>query len=208
MRRFFAAAAIAAALGAASAASATTFTGTYDVTDYHSGSNGGLNIDIQDAAPSGTSLGLGNMNFGDVKVVDLFYIWAGEDVGSDDTGSDPIAVKFNFTSPVGSGTVNGDTWGVTGQFEHGVVHWDGPININFGAAGTMNIALNNATFYEEPDCWRDCNNNYKALIKGTFTLNGPAGGAVPEPASWAMMITGFGLAGATLRRRRTAAAAA
>ena len=27
-------------------------------------------------------------------------------------------------------------------------------------------------------------------------------GAVPEPASWAMMITGFGLAGATLRRRR------
>ena len=29
--------------------------------------------------------------------------------------------------------------------------------------------------------------------------------AVPEPASWALMIMGFGLAGATLRRRRTAA---
>jgi hypothetical protein len=28
--------------------------------------------------------------------------------------------------------------------------------------------------------------------------------AVPEPASWAMMIMGFGLAGATLRRRRVA----
>lgn len=28
------------------------------------------------------------------------------------------------------------------------------------------------------------------------------GGAVPEPAAWALMITGFGLAGATLRRRR------
>lgn len=28
-----------------------------------------------------------------------------------------------------------------------------------------------------------------------------ATGAVPEPASWALMITGFGLAGATLRRR-------
>lgn len=28
-----------------------------------------------------------------------------------------------------------------------------------------------------------------------------ATGAVPEPASWAMMITGFGLAGAALRRR-------
>lgn len=29
--------------------------------------------------------------------------------------------------------------------------------------------------------------------------------AVPEPTSWALMIMGFGLAGATLRRRRTAA---
>lgn len=31
-------------------------------------------------------------------------------------------------------------------------------------------------------------------------------GGVPEPASWALMISGFGLAGATLRRRRTVAA--
>ncbi|MBI1200442.1 MAG: PEP-CTERM sorting domain-containing protein [Phenylobacterium sp.] len=27
-------------------------------------------------------------------------------------------------------------------------------------------------------------------------------GAVPEPATWAVMILGFGLAGGTLRRRR------
>jgi len=32
------------------------------------------------------------------------------------------------------------------------------------------------------------------------------GGAVPEPAAWALMIAGFGLAGATLRRRRALAA--
>lgn len=31
------------------------------------------------------------------------------------------------------------------------------------------------------------------------------GGVVPEPASWAMMIAGFGLAGASLRRRRSVA---
>jgi hypothetical protein len=31
--------------------------------------------------------------------------------------------------------------------------------------------------------------------------------AVPEPATWAMLVAGFGLAGATLRRRRTAIAA-
>ncbi len=29
------------------------------------------------------------------------------------------------------------------------------------------------------------------------------GGAVPEPATWAMMVAGFGLAGAAMRRRRT-----
>lgn len=32
------------------------------------------------------------------------------------------------------------------------------------------------------------------------------GGAAPEPAAWTMMIAGFGLAGAALRRRRMAAA--
>jgi len=29
----------------------------------------------------------------------------------------------------------------------------------------------------------------------------PPSGGVPEPASWALMIAGFGLAGAALRRR-------
>ena len=40
----------------------------------------------------------------------------------------------------------------------------------------------------------------------TQTGGGGGGGAVPEPASWALMISGFGLAGATLRRRRALAA--
>lgn len=35
---------------------------------------------------------------------------------------------------------------------------------------------------------------------------GVTSGAVPEPASWAMMIAGFGLAGTTMRRRQTMAA--
>jgi hypothetical protein len=39
------------------------------------------------------------------------------------------------------------------------------------------------------------------------TITGPRDtDAVPEPAAWALMITGFGLAGATLRRRRAAIA--
>lgn len=59
-----------------------------------------------------------------------------------------------------------------------------------------------------------------ALTPGTYQLTGittssPAGAggaflqlastaAVPEPASWTMLITGFGLVGAAARRRRTA----
>jgi hypothetical protein len=37
-------------------------------------------------------------------------------------------------------------------------------------------------------------------------LAAPGGGAVPEPSGWALMIAGFGGAGAMLRRRRAAAA--
>jgi len=36
----------------------------------------------------------------------------------------------------------------------------------------------------------------------------PRGSAVPEPATWAMMIAGFGLIGAAARRRRSGMAAA
>jgi|AraplaCL_Cvi_mCL_1032061.scaffolds.fasta_scaffold00023_279 hypothetical protein len=43
-------------------------------------------------------------------------------------------------------------------------------------------------------------NNDSALGIGEVQF---LGGAVPEPASWAMMVTGFGLAGAALRRKRS-----
>ena len=52
------------------------------------------------------------------------------------------------------------------------------------------------------------------VVKGTSGGNGSFAGtlsfelsAVPEPASWTLMIVGFGAAGAALRRRRTMAAA-
>jgi len=64
--------------------------------------------------------------------------------------------------------------------------------------------------------WHTVPLNYKASTEGYFTLNGPGFApfkldnirysaftiGVPEPASWAMMIAGFGAVGATMRRRR------
>jgi hypothetical protein len=43
---------------------------------------------------------------------------------------------------------------------------------------------------------------------GGFELDNVTIGAVPEPASWVMLIAGFGLVGAAARRRRTAVVAA
>jgi hypothetical protein len=45
------------------------------------------------------------------------------------------------------------------------------------------------------------------LYRGDFEILSSGGGAVPEPATWGMMILGFGIAGASLRHRRKAAAA-
>lgn len=44
------------------------------------------------------------------------------------------------------------------------------------------------------------------LLLAATADGGPVGG-VPEPASWAMLIAGFGLTGAAMRRRRVAATA-
>ena len=46
--------------------------------------------------------------------------------------------------------------------------------------------------------------NYRVVgVPGGAVVNPPGGGAVPEPATWAMMVAGFGLLGGSLRRRRT-----
>ena len=38
-------------------------------------------------------------------------------------------------------------------------------------------------------------------VRGTLTVSNVTG-AVPEPATWAMMIVGFGMAGAAMRRHK------
>ncbi|MFN7177077.1 MAG: PEPxxWA-CTERM sorting domain-containing protein, partial [Thermaurantiacus sp.] len=50
------------------------------------------------------------------------------------------------------------------------------------------------------------NPNYFLLddVRLTVVDGGGGGGVIPEPATWAMLIAGFGLVGGALRRRRTA----
>lgn len=59
------------------------------------------------------------------------------------------------------------------------------------SGGTFVGAVDNVSF-----AFGDTTQSYNFEVKGS----------VPEPATWAMMIAGFGLAGGSLRRRRAAAA--
>jgi hypothetical protein len=54
----------------------------------------------------------------------------------------------------------------------------------------------------------DTSNPSNGLVDNfTLTERFSTGGSVPEPGTWALMISGFGLAGMSLRRRRAAIAA-
>lgn len=61
-----------------------------------------------------------------------------------------------------------------------------------------------------PDVMFQVNSNGDLFDAGAFTSLGPAGpvgdNAIPEPASWAMLVAGFGLIAAVMRRQRAVAA--
>ena len=56
--------------------------------------------------------------------------------------------------------------------------------------------------YNRPDVYIFADEAFNTVFFGQFDGQAPG---VPEPAGWALMIAGFGLAGATLRRRRVSA---
>jgi hypothetical protein len=63
--------------------------------------------------------------------------------------------------------------------------------------------------YFDRETYDSATNTYSvkanAVLSVTSLTIGEAGAAVPEPATWALMIGGFGLAGSALRRRRVLA---
>ncbi len=203
MRNILALAATTAALAlAASAAHAAAFVGDYSASV--NGSDPGLIIKTTDL-PGAININLTNP--GDSASVNLFTIWTPEtDVALfEDTVAKPISVLFSFTSPdTFGGTVSGSTFGVWGVVEKGHVSWSGPVTMDFGNGGKLKVSLNDADF-NKGYFGLDEGEKYGATIKGKFTL---IAASAPEPTTWAMMIAGFGLAGATLRRRRSIDAAA
>ena len=210
MHQYFAVAAAAATLAFSAApaqAALINFGGTFNVTSNHgtglivdtSPSNGAFSFNLNDTLGSSTT------------IVPLFRISTPEaDVGGDDLIMSPITVTFNFLTPAaGTVPVEGDTYGESTWFgfinwQSGVVQWDNPAPVfTFGNTGKVSIDLSDTKF----DTGLYGLTGKSAKVNAKFTLT-ELPSAVPEPATWAMMITGFGLAGTAIRRRRSIAIAA
>lgn len=114
-----------------------------------------------------------------------------------------------------------------GNYDEGFLEIMGISELTITGLSTVSyLGLFDPDFYSEPAVYGATpapqlsftGNSVKILFSafgespGQFTYDGNGGqavfsystgvGAVPEPASWALMIGGFGMAGATLRRRR------
>ena len=141
-------------------------------------------------------------------------------------GDDIIGVDWAITTAPDSYPVDG-TAAVTlsGVFTNSLGYDVGTASFSLPnvtlAAGTYYLVLQNATTpLGDPTYWDDNNGPSSAYDSGigslqdyfftgtnseSFQIIGTAAGGtggVPEPASWAMMITGFGLVGGALRASR------
>jgi hypothetical protein len=125
-------------------------------------------------------------------------------VGGASATGDFDTASLNTNYPVGFGTVNvcfydGPGGTCTGN-GNGVVIGDAA---NGTLALTMNGLINDIALSDFVDRYQGFNYQGIQSAIGTSITSG-----VPEPATWAMMILGIGLAGAAMRRKRSALALA
>jgi hypothetical protein len=120
-------------------------------------------------------------------------------------GTDPIIGHFrwnaiNLTLAAGDYVIGGEFLGVTmdlfPEFAQGVTTipqftWGKDLQINAGGLNFPTLSLNGGY-------------GQNGILLANFSVGDAA---VPEPASWALMIAGFGMVGFAMRRRATAVAA-
>ena len=119
----------------------------------------------------------------------------------EDTTPRQVSVDFAFLNPTDAtgALVTGSTTGFIVPFTScgilaggcGGVDWSNtPTVFNFGDGGSFSLLLDDAVFGTPGT----------ARVSGTFTL---LSNSVPEPATWAMMLMGFGAVGFAMRRKRS-----
>lgn len=183
--------------------------------DFQTGENV-IDRDIDQAAFGNRENFLGLRNFGAFKDTDtaLAYVWDATDVelflgefAPGETRSLTYTTSVTtFTRSFGDGTNGIVAFGEFGDpiGRGGAIPPPATLTAGRGFADLANL--------EDP---RDPSDPLRLQRPSLFTLpapvysNGVIGvlSAVPEPGTWALLLTGFGLSGAALRRRRAAAAA-
>ncbi|HEY3950003.1 PEPxxWA-CTERM sorting domain-containing protein [Phenylobacterium sp.] len=234
MRKFQTAVAIAAvtaALGLAHAASATQLlvNGSFEDTGaaplqgwggytfgFDTGTTGTDEFGGPNALPGWT------INSGNVDVTSLGSPWgpAFDGVNSlDIDGWEPGSMSQTFN------TVAGATYTVSFVYSRNAAGAVDPATATVSAGGVTDFvsAPNDGSLGSEFNfIWKPVSFNFVGTgspttltVTGTNGTNGgvffddfAVNGPVPEPAAWTLMIAGFGLAGAMLRRRRAVALAA
>jgi hypothetical protein len=227
MRKFLITAAAAGVAMAASAAQATEFKGTWSLPTIHTTGDGLLVDATKTSGAFDFTLAPDNPATHHVNesatTINLFTIYTSEtSLQGDDLANDPIVLKFNFSLPTpndGPASIGGDTSGefeLFGIVQEGVLTWTtGTTNLYYGPSwlpqadkGLLTITVNGGEF-NEGIFGLDEGRREGLPVTATFDwVRDPSASAAPEPASWALMIGGFGMAGATLRRRRASATAA
>jgi hypothetical protein len=226
MRKFLMAAAAVSLALAASAANATEFAGTWTLTELGTSDPG---LVVNATSTTGTfDIANGVLTSTNTSTINLFDLYTNESsVQSDDTHPLPIQLTFAFTTPTptSGGVIGGSTVGQTdplpilpgfslqGFFQNGALTWGegGETDVHFGAGltGLLQVTVNGGDFNQGAFFGLDGGPRDGLNVAATFDWRNDATGAgVPEPASWALMIGGFGMAGATLRRRRATAVTA
>lgn len=132
-----------------------------------------------------------NFSFGVASPAGYGYVGLGGTQLAAYTG---IPETFNvtyFDFPVGYDAALYNTYRLTGQSGRGTLTVNGvPVfsNLTFGIGPSTFLLFGDGT---------QLSNGQGYIRSLVFTS-----GAVPEPASWAMLVAGFGLAGGALRQRR------
>jgi hypothetical protein len=118
----------------------------------------------------------------------------------------------NYLSVLGGGTATltfdslmrsiSFNWGSLDTYNTLTIHWSGGNVIPNPADGNQTQPGTNGLFFASVGAGESISGLTFASSQNSFEIDDISGSAVPEPATWAMMLLGFGAIGWQMRRRR------